>query len=220
MSIPFIAFSQRSLYLTAVGWIILFTGVVGFMVSYRFAMRYVQGLEGERLVHDELEPIIRDDYHIINAFPAGKFDIDFVVVGPTGVYAIEVKNPSKYSATDRIVLQNGVLCLKSDKTRHTIPFRRKDPIHQARRGGEWLARYLSDVLGKKVQGLKSVVLFPKFLVDDHISSDLWVLNPKRFVFEYLPKAPKVLAPHEIGNIVSALRARVKTISDAELAETE
>lgn len=220
MSVPFLVFSANSIYLTAAGWLIFCAAFVGVMVSYKFAMRYVQGLEGERIVHDELEPIIRDDYHIINAFPAEKFDIDFVVVGPSGVYAIEVKNPTKFCATDRIVFQNGLLIIKSDKTKRTIPLHRKDPIRQARKGGEWLARYLSEVLGKRVQGLKSVVLFPKFLVDDHIEQDLWVLNPKRFVYEHLPKAPKVLASHEIGNIVSALRARVKTVSDAELAEAE
>lgn len=218
MSIPYWFFAGQSLYFKSLFWIFIIASFAGVITSFRFGMKYVQGLEGEKLVHDELEPIIRDGYHIINAFPGDKFDIDFVVVGPAGVYAIEVKNPSKFAAEDWIVYESGALYIKSKKAGRSIPLRAKDPIKQARRGGEWLTRYLSDVLGRRVQCVRSVVLFPRFLVEDHIEPDLMVLNPKRFVYEHLPKAPQSLASHEIGNIVTALRARIKTVDDAETAD--
>jgi len=218
MSIPYAFFAGHSLYFKSLFWIFLTGSFAGIIISSRFGMKYLQGLEGEKLVHDELEPIIRDGYHIINAFPGDKFDIDFVVVGPSGVYAIEVKNPSKFAAEDWIVYEAGSLYIKSKKAGRSIPLRAKDPIKQARRGGEWLTRYLSDVLGRRVQCVRSVVLFPRFLVEDHIEPDLMVLNPKRFVYEHLPKAQQTLAPHEIGNIVTALRARIKTVDDAEMAD--
>jgi hypothetical protein len=73
------------------------------------------------------------------------------------------------------------------------------------------------VLSQKVD-IKSVVLFPRFLVDEHIEPDLWVLNPMRFTCGYIPKAPQTLSAADIGTILSALRARVKTVNDMELAD--
>jgi len=79
--------------------------------SWRFARRYIQGLEGEKRVYDELVPLIRNGYHVLSSFPGQRFDVDFVVLGPAGIFAVEVKNPTKYSGTDKIVFKNGRLSL-------------------------------------------------------------------------------------------------------------
>lgn len=218
MAFPYLVFGGSSLFFKALFWIFLIGSFAGIIASYKYARRYIQGIEGEKLVHDELEPIIREGYHIINAFPGDGFDIDFIVIGPTGVYAIEVKNPSKFAADDWIVLENGTLKIKSAKAKATIPLRHKDPIKQARHNADWLKRYIAEIMGRHPTFVKATILFPRFLVKDYSENDLLIFNPKRFITEHLSKAPQTLSPGDITNILTALRARIKTLDDFETSE--
>ena len=60
---------------------------------------YLLGYLGERAVAEELTPLGREGYRIYHDVPAGsgnrKFNLDHVVVGPTGVSAIETKTRRK-----------------------------------------------------------------------------------------------------------------------------
>jgi len=56
---------------------------------------YQLGYEGEIAVGQELNQLMRDGYLVYHDFPAGKFNIDHIVVGPPGVFAIETKARSK-----------------------------------------------------------------------------------------------------------------------------
>lgn len=211
-------FFSRQTYWYALGVAICAAALIYYYV--RQADLYWQGMTGERYVRDEIEPIIKDGYHLLCSFPGEKFDIDCVVVGPTGVYAIEVKNPSKFASDDWVVFEGGMLRLKSKAAHKTVTLNGQDPIKQARAHANWLRNYLSDVVGRRCEAVKAAVLFPRFLVEEHVTPDLLVMNPKRFAFDYLAKAPKVLEPGDVTMIVAALRARMKTMYDAEMAELE
>lgn len=50
------------------------------------------GLRGEHAVADFLQQQLNDQWAIIEGFLGGKGEIDFVLIGPAGVFAIEVKN--------------------------------------------------------------------------------------------------------------------------------
>lgn len=84
--------------------------VVFFWYMYKKADResksYIIGSHGENNIQEELQCHLSDEYACFHHVVVGraKGDIDFVVVGPTGVYVIEVKN---YSGT--ISLRNGEL---------------------------------------------------------------------------------------------------------------
>lgn len=52
---------------------------------------YFVGAKGEEKVAFELRNL-PDDYHIFHDYVAGRYHVDHVVVGPTGIYAIETKN--------------------------------------------------------------------------------------------------------------------------------
>lgn len=211
-------FFSRQTYWPALGILVLAALLI--LRYLRQVDLYWQGMTGERYVRDEIEPIIKDGYHILCSFPGEKFDIDCVVVGPAGVYAIEVKNPAKFASDDWVVFEGGLLRLKSKAAHKNIPLNGQDPIKQALAHANWLRSYLSEVRGRRFEAVRAAVLFPRFLVEEHVTPELLVMNPKRFAFDYLPKAPKVLEPGDITMIVAALRARMKTLYDIEMAETE
>lgn len=70
---------------------------------------FFKGARGEERVSRILESL-PDDYHVFNDFGSGRHRVDHVVVGPTGVFAIETKCWSgDVTVEDDHVLVNGRL---------------------------------------------------------------------------------------------------------------
>jgi hypothetical protein len=68
--------------------------VAGSVLLWRIHDRlssYGLGYAGERVVADHLRPLERHGYRVFHDVPFAGFNIDHVVVGPTGVFAIETK---------------------------------------------------------------------------------------------------------------------------------
>lgn len=162
---------------------------------------YWQGMEGERRVREEIEPLLKEGYEIINDLPANGFNIDFVVVGPTGIYVIEVKNPTKRSVNPKVQYQDEQIFINSKPLKH------KNPVTQARGNAAWISKLLKNVKNAEITFVKPVILFPEFMVDEYVR-DIWIMNPKRFVCEYVKKAPHVLNPQEVQELYRLLRMHV------------
>ena len=83
---------------------------------YRGARRmesFYKGARGEEKVAGIIRSFSRD-YHVFNDFVAGGWHVDHVVVGPTGVYAIETKNwRGRVTEEDGHILVDGHLPSRS-----------------------------------------------------------------------------------------------------------
>jgi hypothetical protein len=66
------------------------------LIPKRRAFR--SGLEGELAVAEELNKLMFNGYHVYHDFPADKFNIDHILIGPAGVFAVETKTRSKRKA--------------------------------------------------------------------------------------------------------------------------
>jgi hypothetical protein len=66
----------------------------------RKKMRF--GYEGELVVGQELDQLMHDGFHVYHGFPADKFNIDHILVGPKGVFAVETKARSKPNKKKRV----------------------------------------------------------------------------------------------------------------------
>jgi hypothetical protein len=111
--------------------------------------KFRSGIIGEKLIGDELKKLdanytIFEDVRI----PGKKENIDFVVVGPTGIHAIEVKN------------HHGTVGFNGDElTLNQKPFE-KDFLHQAMREATTLHDYFI------TSGISSAFVIP-ILVFSH-----------------------------------------------------
>jgi hypothetical protein len=55
-------------------------------------------LTGERAVGQFLEEKLRPlGYHILNDLPGDGFNLDHVIIGPTGIYCVETKTRSSHT---------------------------------------------------------------------------------------------------------------------------
>ena len=75
------------------------TGIVPIMAGAAMANNHLKkksifeiGLKGEKALRDHLREILTDEHTVLYNVPAEKGDIDCIIIGPDGLYAIEAKN--------------------------------------------------------------------------------------------------------------------------------
>lgn len=95
--------------------------------------KIVAGLEGERTAGDFLLRHLNEEWTVIEGFKGGKGEIDFLLIGPLGVFAIEVKNRS------------GIISVNGDQWTLTKPDGSVEPLQD--NGGRSPARQISESAG-------------------------------------------------------------------------
>lgn len=189
---------------------ILILDIILFMVVAKNHEKFIQGLQGEKMVFYELLELVKDGYDLYSSVPCDKFDMDFILVSAKGVFIIEVKNPLKKSKDDKIIFSENKLRILYNDGKSSV-LNNRDPIKQVKNNAECFSFYLKNLIGKSID-VKSVILFPGFLVEEYIKNDLIVLNPKRFVV-FVKSLPDSLSKSEINEINVAIKSRLKHIHD-------
>ncbi|MFG0250959.1 MAG: nuclease-related domain-containing protein [Phycisphaeraceae bacterium JB051] len=154
------------------------------------------GWKGEVATGYLLEELRTAGYTILHDLETKeKGNIDHVVIGPAGVFAIETKTvsmPVDDKATITVGRENelviaGLLDIRKCKGRH--------PMDQARASAAMLARMIEDSSGKRTT-VKPVLLYPGWWVNENAQSDVMVMNPKRFI-SVIRNMPAVLSSAQI-----------------------
>lgn len=167
-----------------------------------------QGQHGEEIVGEVLDELRGKGYKIFHAIPCEgtngeKFDIDHVIVGPGGVFTIEVKTISKAIKGNPEILYDGA----DIKIDGSIPDR--DPIVQAKGQMYWLENFITKNAKMKVK-VKPVVLYPGWFVKNENSenTDVQVLNPTIFLTRVNNKKPS-LNTDQINLIASHIESYIR-----------
>lgn len=137
------------------------------------------GLMGERLVADYLDPLKRRGYHVFHDAPAQgaqkAFNLDHVVVGPTGVFLVETKTRTKANATAqnddyKVSLEGGAI--------EWPHYRDTDSVSQVLNSAKWLQTWIFQRLGRRVE-VVPILAIPGWLTNETPSGVLRAVNPKR-----------------------------------------
>lgn len=190
--------------------------VIGFIAFYLFKLikllnlrrSYRLGYEGEIAVGQELNQLMREGYYVYHDFPAGNFNIDHIVVGSSGVFAVETKARSKPTSknalADARVVYDGE-CLKFPKGTDI------QSIQQAKRQAKWISAWLSSAIGEHV-GARPVLALPGWFVERTASGGIPVINPKNFRSIAKPKNGNHLSESMITRIVHQLEQKCRDIT--------
>jgi hypothetical protein len=131
-----------------------------------------QAEEGEKAVGQYLENLREKGYKVLHDIVAGKFNLDHVLIGRSGVYVIETKTISKPARGQAVVEYDGE---KVTVNGHTPD---RDPVMQARALSRWLEELIRESTGKSFK-VRPVVVYPGWYVSDQPrGAEVWVLNPK------------------------------------------
>ena len=123
---------------------------------------YRLGLDAELAVGRELNHLMLDGFHVYHDFPEGKYNIDHIVVGPSGMFAVETKGKSKpdkgRGSDDAKVIYDGQKLIFPDNKTNT------EFISQAKKQAASLSKWLSSAIGEPVTA-KPVLALPGWFVE-------------------------------------------------------
>ncbi len=130
------------------------------------------GRDGERIVSEFLDQLRKDGYEILHDVVGGDFNVDHVLIGPTGVFAIETKTRSKSGGAEETVQHDGQNIII-----HGYPVD-PNPVNQANANARWIRELLKNSTGKDFP-VVPIVLYPGWYVERKTNAtDVLVLNPK------------------------------------------
>lgn len=174
------------------------------------ANRYL-GFFGERIVGEALEPLKAQGFRVFHDVPCGDakspFNIDHIVVGPNGVFAIETKTRRKGRARGgfaehEIIYDGQVLAYPWGEDRHGLD--------QAQRQAKWLADWLAQLLGQRPP-VSPILTFPGWMIIRRGAGPVNVLNPKEILAALLPRGAPALTAEQIDLIARQLDARCRDV---------
>lgn len=185
--------------------------IVVFAVAVLLAMRPIWkmldryrsdslGYLGERYVGEQLRRLEKSGFFVFHDVPAEnrkkKFNLDHVVVGPTGVWLIETKTRRKGRARegfeDHVVTFDGrQLIYPWGEDQHGLK--------QTRREVEYLQDWIHERTGI-VTAPKGILALPGWMVKERAKSDLRVLNPKNLPSAIEGRGDQVLSIEQIDQI--------------------
>ena len=105
------------------------------------------GYEGEINVGQELNQMMRQGYHVYHDFIADKFNIDHIVIGPAGVFAVETKARAKPTSDNRAA---DAKVTYDGKSIQFPRWKETKPLEQAKNQAVWLEKWLSSATGEQV----------------------------------------------------------------------
>ena len=165
--------------------IVLSPFVLGVCVSYFLSRKLLNlshnllGLKGERLVGEMLNKLMKDGFDVFHDFPLepdGKSpNLDHIVVGPNGVFAIETKTwrkPKETSDGKNWEVAFDGKCLKFPH------FTTKKGIGQATQNARLLSKHLSASTDESIKVIPILTL-PGWFVSSQSIDPLIVVNPKQ-----------------------------------------
>lgn len=147
-------------------------------------------------------------YRVFHDFPADKFNIDHIVVGPNGVFAVETKARAKPDTGD------GKKDARCDYDGQQLRFPHKtesEPVEQAKRQAKWLSKWLSSAVGDSVS-VKPILAIPGWYVHSVAKSTdvqpFFGTNPEAL---FLQVKSSILDASMMKRIVHQLEARCRDV---------
>jgi hypothetical protein len=171
------------------------------------------GYFGERIVGESLDPLKAEGFRVFHDVPAGDashpFNIDHVIVGPSGVFAIETKTRRKRKGAGRpgvaeheIIYDGQVLAYPWGEDRHGLD--------QALRQARWLEGHLAQLLGQPIP-VQPLLTFPGWMVITRARGLVTVLNPKQIPAAVASNGAPALSATQIDLIARQLDNRCRDV---------
>jgi hypothetical protein len=169
------------------------------------------GCYGERVVAESLEELKPQGFRIFHDVPAGDaknpFNIDHVIVGPSGVFAVETKTRRKGRARagfaeHQIIYDGQVLAYPWGEDRYGLD--------QAARQAAWLQSWLEQLIGQPVR-VQPILTFPGWMVITRARGDVIVLNPKQIPSAVALRGIPALDDRQLDLITRQLDSRCRDV---------
>jgi Nuclease-related domain len=166
-------------------------------VLSRERANYRLGFDGERQTAQHLIPLIADGYRVFHDVPFeganGKtFNIDHVVVGATGIFAVETKTRSKQTEHKEYKVNY------DGKQLHFPDFSESDSLNQIKANASILSKELQRRTGESVKVIPILTL-PGWWINRQVNhAEVAVLNSKE-IRRHINSSPQVVLNEKLFN---------------------
>lgn len=165
------------------------------------------GYDAELAVGQELDQLMRSGAIVFHDFPADKFNIDHVVIAAEGIFAVETKGYTKSGekagrASASVTFDGGVLKFPDWTT--------KEPLEQAQRQADWLAKWLTKAVGEAVSVLP-VLALPGWFVERTGRSHVRVFSARALGGLLKSSREPVLPEQLVQRISHQIEQRCRTV---------
>ena len=170
--------------------------------------RLKAGYDAELAVRQELDQLMRQGAHVFHDFPAEGFNIDHVVIAAAGVFAVETKGFTKpnrgLGRADATVAFDG-------RALKFPTWTTKEPLEQAERQADWLAKWLTSATGNSVYALP-VLALPGWFVELSGRGSVSVYNGRQLSQLLRSRGAKPLSETDIQRIAHQVQQRCRTVA--------
>jgi len=143
---------------------------------------------------------MEEGYYVYHDFPADQFHIDHIVIGPTGVMAVETKTRSKSSSRNRdldpVVTYDGRML-------HFPKYSDYEIIEKAQHQAAWLSSWISSAVGEDIAA-RAMVALPGWSVKRTSADGIPVVNPNQIETLFRHIKPRPLTESQMTSIVSEI----------------
>ncbi|MFV8817137.1 nuclease-related domain-containing protein [Haliea sp. E17] len=172
------------------------------------------GYECELAVGQELDLLMLRGYRVFHDLQAENFNIDHVVVGRSGIYAVETKGRSKLTPTGenstaefRVTYQSGQLRFPGYTDKTTVP--------QAARQAQWLSTWLSSATGLNLKAIPLVVL-PGWYIELKDRPTVPVIASGYIDGFFSRRYEPLLDDEQLTRVIHQLDAKVRDLKPGEV----
>jgi hypothetical protein len=161
---------------------------------------YGRAYDGEVVVAKQLNRLEADGYHVYHDFPADQFYIDHIVIGPTGVMAVETRTRTKAASqnheVDPMVTYDGRML-------HFPKYSDYQIIEGAKHQAAWLSHWISAATGEDIAA-RAMVALPGWSVKRTSADGIPVVNPGQIETLFKHIRPRPLSESQVARIVQLI----------------
>lgn len=194
------------IYLAVIVILIIFFAYRAFSLVGRIR-RLSLGHEAETAVGQELNQLLSHGFRVFHDVSGDTaFNVDHVIVGPAGVFAVETKGRTK-------PLRDGKAEYRVEQHGDRLVFpgwTETEPLRQAKRNAEWLAKWLSSSTGESVQ-VQPVLALPGWFIERKDRCPVLVINPTNCQATFSKRQASSLTTGSIQRITHQLDARCRDV---------
>ncbi len=168
------------------------------------------GYEGDIAVARELDRLLLEGNHVYHDFPAEDSNIDHIVIGRSGIFAVATAARSKPAAAKRIddatVEYDGKILMFPNGDDYKT-------IAQAECQAAWISEWISRVVGQEVAA-RAIVALPGWFVKRTSPDGISVVNPDQFSSLFRHIKPRFLTDEMITRIVAQIEQKCRDVKPA------
>jgi hypothetical protein len=167
---------------------------------------YRLGFTGERVVGEELNQLLASGFRVFHDVPFDGFNIDHVLVGTPGVYAVETKTRRK--PADVQGPEKARVTFDGETLTYPKGYVDRRALEQARRNTRTLEEWLTKACGERLVA-NAILTLPGWWVERRAVGDVNVLNPDEIKRSFPQRPRQTLSAPQIERISYQLTERCR-----------